>query len=689
MQYARKIGASALVVAAAFAVAFAVLVSSTAEATIETRSATGVYSTSGDATGTAENGDTVYIRAGNTGFVLFEITSIGGASASFTHADASDDGQTLYCQANTTTDTPTCDVDVDDDSGVTVAVKIDEDAGKGAVFVKQTVVGTTTTSTDQITVGVAQVPTTLTAKLVSTSIDSGQGSDPGRTLLNIRLTDADGAGIAGERLTVVSTRALLSAPNTTDDGAAALERTVSGETTTLETFSSGDVGTLAGTVDTSEDAATDADPDVDTRGYARVAVEGGGAAGVSTITVTVGELTQTVDLVLHGPVKTISAAAEQSAIAVGGSTYIVVTALDSAGNPVEGQNVSVKTRGGVSGPDKLSVKVTATNTAIKDAPPAIGGTTAGTGDLPACGTPTARTDDTETDGVDESTFWNGSGTNDDGQCVILVQAPNPEGTTSDAARGTHTITLVANATGGDSPKGVDEVAVEIEVGGAPTTIESDAPERIDPSAEVTINVTVRDDESVRVGAVAIEAIHTAGDGAIITPLRAMTSDGRGKFTYLAPSTPGVTEFLVRTKSGTGAVTAQLPIIIQIGEEVVEEPEPVVEEEPEPVAGTLAPAPAGAVTLTSFSGGSVDDLAAALSECGSDVVAHASVGGGWVSYIPGAVIAAANAPFNAAFADGIPGPTLFQVTNCVDAMDDGMDGGMEETGNGMEDTGNGS
>ena len=49
-------------------------------------------------------------------------------------------------------------------------------------------------------------------------------------------------------------------------------------------------------------------------------------------------------------------------------------------------------------------------------------------------------------------------------------------------------------------KGVDEVEVEIQVGGAPATIESDAPERIDPSDELTVNVTVLDDEGVRVGA---------------------------------------------------------------------------------------------------------------------------------------------------------------------------------------------
>ena len=110
---------------------------------------------------------------------------------------------------------------------------------------------------------------------------------------------------------------------------------------------------------------------------------------------------------------------------------------------------------------------------------------------------------------------------------------------------------------------------------------------------------------------------------------------KAKFTYLAPSTPGVVEFLVRTrnKPATEAgskVTSQLPIIIQIAEAMADEPvddEPVVDEgeeampdegeeampdegeeampdEPEVMVDpTLTPAAAGSVTLTSFSGGS--------------------------------------------------------------------------------------
>ena len=117
----------------------------------------------------------------------------------------------------------------------------------------------------------------------------------------------------------------------------------------------------------------------------------------------------------------------------------------------------------------------------------------------------------------------------------------------------------------DDPKGVNEVEVEIEVGGAPATIETDAPARIDPSTELTINVTVLDDEGVRVGSVPIEVTKTDGPGLVITGIAATTKDGRAKFTYLASSRPDVVEFLVRTRGANNAVTSKLPIIIDIGD----------------------------------------------------------------------------------------------------------------------------
>ena len=204
-------------VAAAFAVAFAVLMSP-AEATVQLKDAEGMFAAGGAA---ATNGDVRYIQNANTtGYVRFTIETTGSASASFTHSDASEDGQSILCQDAENDVTGSCDADPAG-AGVTVAVKIDNDSGKGIVFVNQkNVTGGATNgvaeTADSITITVAQVPTTLAAKLVATSINSGQGTGQiaGRTLLDIRLTDENGAGIAGKAITVVSTRALLSAADT-------------------------------------------------------------------------------------------------------------------------------------------------------------------------------------------------------------------------------------------------------------------------------------------------------------------------------------------------------------------------------------------------------------------------------------------------------------------------------------------
>ena len=165
---------------------------------------------------------------------------------------------------------------------------------------------------------------------------------------------------------------------------------------------------------------------------------------------------------------------------------------------------------------------------------------------------------------------------------------------------------------------------------------------------------------------------------------AVTSNGQAKFSFIAPSTEGTVTFVVDAGGSGGVRTTislnigtAMPDVVEpevVEPEVVEPEEPEVTEPEEPevvepeepevmVDPTLNPAAAGSVTLTSFSGGSVEQLKAALSECGSDVAAHATGDDGWVSYVPAAVIPAANAPFNAAFADGIPAGQILQITSC--------------------------
>ena len=651
MSYVTKMGAYGLAVAAAFAVALAVLLSvstPTAEAVLQQKNADGELVTHN---GSAENGDTVYVRFNNDGYATFTISTTGSAAASFVHTDADTNGQTIVCgPVLAAAAEGACDAQADD-SQVTVAVKIDDDSGKGVIFVNQkAITGGGTETTDAISVSVKQVPTTLTAKAATSSIDSkGVNAEPtsaGTTYVDIRLTDSNNKGIAGESITIVSTRAVLSTAASPLNSRAIIVGGVT-ENAALGPFAG---ASLAGTVTTSDDAGDEAD--VDTAGYGRVVVTGAGSAGVSTITVTMGDLTATADIVLHGVVKAISAELEEGAIEVGGKTRIVVTALDAGDNPVANQNISVKLKGGVTPPEKLAKPVATSNLVNKDG--GTQGSLKDKGDIPACGDIGGTDDDAGTPDVNEAEAAS-AGTNDAGQCVIEVSAPGggTTTTTDDAARGTHTIVLVANSTGGDSPRGVNEAEVDIQVGGSPAIIEHDAPARIDASAEITVNVTVIDDESVRVGGVDIEVIHTAGDGAIITNIASRTKDGRAKFTYLAPSTPGVTEFLVRTKSGS-RVTAQEPIIVAIGE-AVEDPPP-----------SLSSAPsASGFTLVTFSGGSVEELGEVVTtSCGGGGTAYATdYQGNWVSYIPAAMIPAVNATFGALFSDGVPANTPLLIGNC--------------------------
>ena len=525
----------------------------TAEAAVHMRNADGTYS---DRTGggAVNNGDVVYIQNSATGFVLYEITAIGGADASFTHTSAQGEGKILYCSPST--NPGTCDVD-QVDTGSTVAVKVADDSGRGGVIIKQTVLATGTTTADELTVTVKPVPTTLTATASPKAVNAGEGTaTAGPSTLTFRLLDQNANPIGGQALTVIASHGALStatAPTTWVDATDGVTFTGS--------------GTQVGTVTTSTDGGADAE--VNGAGHAAVTFTPGGVAGTATITVRVvgSALSQTVDIVMYGAAKTITAEPEQSALQIGGDTFIVVTVKDAGGNAVAEHNVAVKSgANGIVGPSIPSNDVMASNTVNKNADPLA--TLTGT-DLPACGDVDAVPD---TSGADEpsNAVAGSTGTNAAGKCVIQVTTagagtPSPA---DDTTRGTHTITIQGPAADGSA-----DVTVEIEIGGAPETITSDAPEQVEPGDEVTINVTVVDDEGVRVGAVAIEAIKTDGGGLITTPIAAMTSDGRAKFSYLAPSRAGTVDLLVRTKNALGTETARLPITITVGEAEPEGPAP--------------------------------------------------------------------------------------------------------------------
>ena len=120
MSYVTKMGAYGFAVVAAFAVALAVLLSVSSTSDGRGREIRPPSTPDGDEhsfrastrTGTAQNGDTVYIADPDTsGYVLFEISAVGqGLGVKFTHSKRqTDGGQSIYCTPTTTT--ANCDVD--------------------------------------------------------------------------------------------------------------------------------------------------------------------------------------------------------------------------------------------------------------------------------------------------------------------------------------------------------------------------------------------------------------------------------------------------------------------------------------------------------------------------------------------------------------------------------------------------
>ena len=503
-------------------------------------------------------GTKVYTNVVAGELVTFTIADSSSASGQFTHSSAQNDGRTIACNDAETADTgfaTACDKNGGNTS-VQVELQVDADSPAGNIIINVSVVGSTSqTASDFVRVFKAPVPT----RFVVTAPTKTAAAAAGTSVISISLRDENEANIVGAKINVVTTNGTLNEAKTT-------------------TSTTDDANPPVTTVTDADDVACDSKDQSCTlttgNAGAKVTLNGSNRPGTATVTFSSGELSATASIVLYGPVATISAASEQGSIEVGGNTNIVVTVLDSGDNPVAGAQVDVAAGAtGVVGPERLANKVLVNNDTDKDVD---GDQAVDKGDLPACGNQVSVEADATQDppvvgmGLRTTTADVGAGTNLDGKCVIFVDSSATPG--SATARGTHTITVNAvNADGVALPK-IGAESVEIQVGGPPSTIVSDAPSRIDPSAEVTVSLTVSDDEDVRVGKVTIEVIHTAGDGAIIADTAASTTDGRASFSYIAPSTPGVVEFLVRTKSGSGAVTSQLPIIINIGAEAEEAPD---------------------------------------------------------------------------------------------------------------------
>ncbi len=667
MKYVTKLGAYGLAVAAAFAVALAVLVSVSPTPATE---AADVAVT--DGTATVEPGDTaVMTQVGR--IVRF---TIDGDNSTATGSFASGGGQTIACSDDAACDTGTEDADSDPATpqtdvanSIQVKLDIDEDSADGFIIVTWAVIVDadgavgTATGTNVITVKTQPRAASLAAKAASTTIQAepvaspaDDGTDPDRTTITATMkNDAkDPVGKAHETLTFITTLGTLNCPQSdavAETGPPPINLSKINRANGVQVCQ---VRTVA------DEAIT---TDVNELGTATVTLVGAGREGTATVTITHGTLDPaSVDVTFYGDAANVEAAVEQGSIEVTGDVFAVLTVTDGAGKPVKGVEPEAAEKDAIVGPAEKSNTVKTdygVNKLDKDGKVAI----------PACDAHDARTEDLTADPPVTASLGS-SGTNDDGQCVVMVTAPGDDTSTANvneaATRGTHTLNFAL---------GKLSATTSVEVAGAPATIESDAPEYVDPLSDTTITVTVRDDEGVLVGETSINVIKVAGDGLAegkATEAEAMTSNGSSTFSYAAGLEGQV---VFRVIAGSGAAAIRDIITLTVGEPAPEEP---VEPE-DPHAGEPTLTIQG--SLGSFSGGSVDELAhAAEHECPGGATIYVEDADGWGSpYVTDATIDLVNSTFSARFPDGLASPTFVAVTRCEG---DGMGGEGDGMGNGM-------
>ena len=449
-------------------------------------------------------------------YATFVIATSGTAKASFVVGG----GQSLLCKDSAAAIGPANPCDNDSSGNIGVKVKIADDSPDGPLVITATALDGSPAgaSVKVITVSSALTPTALTVKAAKPSVPVGDASG---SEITITVTNSAGTGVGSQALTVTTTRGLFQAGGCTG--------------------ASSDVQTCSVTTTATGD-------DI---GKAVVTLTGAGSdPGVATITAThttVSSVTGTAKVVLSGAASKISASAQQSAVKVGDSTYVVVTITDAGGNPIAGHTIAT-TLVTVTGPNAKAVKVaTAVNSDYN-----VDNNAAKS--LPACDEDNTQLDIAGDGSADEELF-DTEGTNAKGQCVVKVTATDNVAPAPDATRGAHTITVKVDATA--TAKSAEAI---VSVGGAPTSMTDDAPERVADLDEITIKVNVWDDADVPVGSVAFSATKVAGDG-LLVGVPATTTDGAASFKYVAGI--GGTA-VIRLTAGSGAGQIVDSITIHVG-----------------------------------------------------------------------------------------------------------------------------
>ena len=536
---------------------------------------------------TATPGQTVTLTwtGGSTATVYFRISTDSSASGTF----VANGGQSIRC----VDDTRSCDGAITNTSAdppintgtVSLRFKIDEDSPFGELFVQrysrvEGAVGTI--SETVVTVIPANPPAAIKAgnrPPAAMSQDTPSEADGG-ALIIARIVNSRGSGIGGVAVQVTTTRGGLSRASAVTYAAAnppaaeikGREQNAEARGTTCPVPTANAAGNASCALVSTAAAGADTDQADDDREAGLIAVllkgnGGGGAADVTFRHLASGH-TYTATVTLHGDAASLSAEVDQSTIGINNSTFIVVTVTDIDGNPVGGvTDIDVRNHA-LNGARIAGPEVPAGNTANlvadnRNVDRNLGGVA---NDLPACGDDDSADLDT-TPGVDEgaSNIDASAGTNSAGKCVIQVSAPAGAAPPSTSAtRGTHVITV------GALSSLIPTVSVDVEVGGSPASIETDAPARVDSLSSTSISVTVLDDEGVRVGAVPITVVQVEGNGNQDDPPGGMTSDGRAAFNFLAPLSEGEAVFLIRA-GGPGQVI-QSTITLAIGDAPEEAPD---------------------------------------------------------------------------------------------------------------------
>ena len=331
-------------------------------------------------------------------------------------------------------------------------------------------------------------------------------------------------------------------------------------------------------------------------GTAEVTLRGDNRAGSATVTATAGTLTRSAAVTFFGQAASLTAAAAGGVATVdqGAMGYVFLTVNDKDGNAVTGATPGSSVTTEIENPTVVSLD----------------------GSVEYEGNPA-----TPADNVPACT----AGTNVAGQCAVQISA----GPT--ASRGIHTVAASMEVRTAAGPKVLSD-KIDIRVVGAPHSIETDAPESVEPRTTVKVTVSVFDDEGELVGGGNVKVTKLEGRGAVLgtdDDDNAALRGGMASFRYYATSTDTAAVFEITAGAGPAAVTEIIEIVVAAA---------AVEAEPEPDPGPPATWNNELVSgqnLVVWNGEDGADPSAGAAEGVTAIWSYNTGSGSWDGYFPDA------------------------------------------------------